>query len=261
MRLACTVVNYRTPDDLQQFLESWVLYGPRASLMIVNVSPQRRDMEVAESYQNNQNIFHAAFEENIGYAKACNFAATQYKSDLPTIYGFFNADVILRSNLQEFLVAMDANKWGVVGVRQVDQNNKIIHGGIFGTPQEPHWRGGCARTVDYGQFSDVREAVTVLGAAFFVRDECWDELIKCPLNPAGQDGAFLPTDFYFEETFVAYHARAHGWKVIYYGLESVVHKWSNSIKINNAEAWAKEKYKESQAMFRKACYDHGIDCD
>jgi hypothetical protein len=115
---------------------------------------------------------------------------------------------------------------------------------------------------DQGQCSDIRDdALTVSGALYFIKQSLWKELTDCPLYQQycpGTEGAFLPTQHYFEETFCSYHARAHGSRVVFYGPALMTHYWHQASPYGG---WQDMKFGESQQMMREACRLHGIVCE
>jgi GT2 family glycosyltransferase len=258
MSLSAVVVNYRTPADLRGFIDSFEAHPPRVDhdLTVVNVAPEPSDRLVAQSYAGR----YIEFTDNVGYARACNRAALVTKGD---ILAFFNADVRLTPRaLDNCYQALRSNlHWAVLSPRQIDDVGRLTHAGIFGTPTAPKHRAWHER--DRGQYQDVQDAVTVSGAAYFIKRAAWDELTRCEIYRSACDaeGAFLPTPFYFEETFCSYHARAHGWSVIYFGAVTVVHTWHQAVSQNNAETWAGRCWEQSKRMFREACDLHGIEHD
>lgn len=263
--LDVVVTNYQTATDLGRFLDSFERFAPLipATITVVNVDPDGQSLAVgtrAEEYGN-----HLTTSDNIGYARACNMgAATGTHSNI----ALFNADVELTQGALDLCAsALEANpSWGVLGPRQTDHKNRLTHAGIFGTQQAPKIRDW--HRPDRGQHIDVEPAVSVQGSSYFVKRDCWDELTECHtyinscnalgLNPIG---AFLPTPFYFEETWCSYHAFAHDWEVMYFGPVTIFHDWHGAVKATHGEGWATKRFKESQAMFRQACDDHGISHD
>lgn len=245
------VVNYRTPNDLENFLISLKHNIPTIpfSLVVVNVCPSETDREVA--FKGTIPFDYKEYEENVGYARAVNYAATF--GDRETI-AIFNADTRLLDT-----VATDCHnalqshpEWGILGPRQVDNEGRITHGGFF--PQE---RGFHHRNSD--QYGDIRDdATTVSGSAYFIKRQVWEELSECPIyrksNPEAQ-GAFLPTQHYWEETWCSFHARAHGHKVVYYGPATMIHQWHRA---SRRGGHADQQIPHSKAMFQKACEAHGI---
>jgi hypothetical protein len=131
--------------------------------------------------------------------------------------------------------------------------------GIFGTNAAPVHRGW--NEIHRGQYLDVSDAVTVSGSAYFVKRTVWEELANCSLyREVAPDaaGAFLPTPHYYEETWASYHCREHGYRVIYYGPITMVHKWHQASPVGG---WAEQQMPASRELFRRACVHHGIACD
>ena len=83
----------------------------------------------------------------------------------------------------------------------------------------------------------------------------WDELSDCYQQPSGS-GAFLETPHYYEETFCSDHAKSHGYKVVYFGESTFIHKWHQSSPIGGS---ADRKMTKSRDMYREACERLGID--
>lgn len=262
------VVNYRTPQDLHEFMRSYTesqIEVPH-SLHVVNVSPTNLDLDVVKDWAQLISFVHTAHESNVGYAYACNDAA--YFADREMV-AFFNADTRLRPGVVEgCLNWLRANpELAIIGPLQVDENDRITHAGIFGTNTKPFLRGWKEK--DVGQYCEERtDCISVSGSAYFVRRSVWDELTLCSTyrecpgvakrNPLG---AMLPTLCYYEETWISYHAREHGYKVGYLGTQRMIHKWHGSIRNTQGEAWAANQMKGSRKLFREACDYHGIDHD
>lgn len=261
--LNSVVVNYRTPGDLRVFGDSWK-HDSFGDLVVMNVDPQSEDMRVgAQLDREHSDITMVAVNENIGYARACNTGATFGDGD---VIAFFNADVVLLPGaLQECYEALTSHEdWGVLGPRQIDDQGRVTHAGIIGTNSNLKHRAWHQR-VKPGEFEDILDDVpTVSGAAYFIKRQLWDELTECPLYrdiaPLAT-GAFLPTPFYFEETASSYHARAHGWKCVFFGKATIIHKWHGAVKQNNMETQSSRWFLESQAMFRRFCDHHSIEHD
>lgn len=262
--LDAVVCNYKTPHDLRDFLESWCSYAPAEALLtVVNVCPEQADLDVTNDFMS----YDAGkisgrvmdFTDNIGYAKACNAAVRNSHAD---VLAFFNADVVLTEGaLQECHDALLANpEWGVLGPRQVDQAGRLTHAGIVGTGEAPKHRAWKA--MDSEEYADIIDSVpTVSGSAYFIKRQTWTDLMSCPIYqdiaPLAQ-GAFLPTEHYYEETWCSYHARAHGWKCVYFGPARIVHKWHRASVVGG---FAEMAMPRSRALFRHACDQHGIPRD
>lgn len=256
------VVNYQTPLDLERFLQSYedVEIEIPHSLHVVNVCPTDADRHVATNA--GVPFLYNEWDTNIGYARACNRASEW--SDRK-VMAFFNADTELRVGVVEYCYdwLKYNNNTAVVGPKQVDEGNRITHAGIAGTFQTARPRGW--HELDRGQYDAFEDCVSVSGSAYFIKHDVFDELAACPdflkcpqvaaLRP---EGAFLPTRHYYEETYLSYHAWAHGYKVTYLGLTKMIHRWHRASPVGSVEA---EHLHNSRALFRAACDYHGIPHD
>jgi GT2 family glycosyltransferase len=256
--LDVVVVNYRTPNDLNGFLASYAAYPCFwvGSLTVANVQPGPADTAVVDRWQATIPMNHLVFRDNVGYARACNRAALLGQGD---VVGLFNADVVLRAEaLTHCYEALKGDaSWGVLGPRQVDDSNRLVGCGVFGAPQSPRQRAWMEP--DTGQCSDIRtDALTVSGSAYFVRRETWRMLTECPVyREAAPDaeGAFLPTQHYYEETFCSYHARAHGLAAVFFGPVVITHLWHRA---STHGGLPDQQMGVARDQFRKACDLHGI---
>jgi GT2 family glycosyltransferase len=258
--LDIVVCNYRTAADLHDFLNSLVDATPQRdwNLTVVNVAPHDNDFTIGEWATDVLCAQHLSFADNIGYGRACNAGALKGRHEL---LAFFNADVTLNvSALEDCCRALEQNpEWGVLGPRQVDEQGYLTHAGIFGTDARPAHRAW--KQPDGGHYGDVKEAVTVSGAAYFTRRGLWNELANCQFFrkvAPDAEGAFLPTRHYWNETYTSYHARAHGWKVMYYGPVCIVHKWHRASPVGGR---VDQNVEDDRQFFRLACELHGMEHD
>lgn len=266
------VVNYKTPEDLDHFLLSLMFNTSEEdmdrmkSITIVNVDPEATDIKIAHDYAFSlssilgMDVHTLNMPWNCGYAIACNRGAQFGSSE---VVAFFNADTMLRSGVVDGCVRafIDNAHWGIVGPKQVDDENRITHAGIFGPDNKPQLRGWK----EHGdKYDDVRDdCYSVSGSAYFVRRALWDELRFCPIfiescngiNGEYGDGAFLPTPHYYEETYLSVHARKHGWKIAYLGNLEMVHRWHKASAVGGK---ADKLFPKSREIFRKACREHGM---
>lgn len=249
------VVDYRTPWDLAAFLRSYQAYPPAdGNLWVVLVSPEPGTVVDVVGGWPDLDFETIICEDNVGYARACNKAAKRGSGE---VIAFFNADVVLTSGaLDACAEALAAEPtWGILGPRQVDEQNRFTAAGTFGPDYRPEHRAWMAP--DAGQCSDVRtDAVTVSGAALFIKRKLWDELTDCPFYASAAcapEGAFLPTKHFYEETFCCYHARFHGALCVYYGPVKIVHKWAQATLADPGATMT-----ESREVFRDACDLHSI---
>jgi GT2 family glycosyltransferase len=250
------VVNYHTPGDLSACVASIERHAAMDyTLTVVDVEAGRDGpLPRLPSTAN-----YVPTRENVGYGQACNIGATYGTSDL---VAFFNADVELTPNaLRACCDALAEHpEWAILGPRQVDGQGRIRHAGVFGTNRSPHLRGWNSSGRG-DAFTDVDEAVSVAGSAYFVRRHVLDSLAACPRFRAiapDAKGAFLPTPHYYEETWVSYHARAHGWSVVYFGQATLIHQWHRASPIGGH---ADQAAPRSRSLFRAACQHHDIACD
>lgn len=257
MPIDLVVVNYHTPDDLDDFRASLDAYPPAepASLTIVDVDAEPGETSVDWAGGTGRRI---AFRGNIGYGLACNLAVAPGNADL---IGLFNADVELTAGAIDGCAATlrSRDDCAIVGPRQIDKAHRIRHAGIFGSHTAPRHRGW--NETDHGQYVDTLQAVTVSGSAFFMKRSVWDELTACTVYRAtepGAHGAFLETPHYFEETWASYHAWAHGYGVVYEGAVTVIHKWHRASPVGG---WAEQQLPRSREQFRRACDAHRIPRD
>ncbi len=261
------VVSYNTPEYLDKFLQSvedFPADDQAVYLRVNGVTAQDRDVLEERGHL----LDHVEVGDNLGYSLSVNRLASYGDND---IIGIFNADVAVDSDVLQACcdVLRSNDDWGVLGPRSIDSSGKITHAGIFGTNSSPKHRGWKSKHSK--AFEDVQDAVTVSGSAYFIKRLVWEELALCPSYREACDaiyedpersspmGAFLPTDHYYEETYCSYHARSHGYKVVYYGPEYVIHEWHKSSKVG--DPLTDGKMKKSQGEFRVACDLHGIPRD
>lgn len=213
-------------------------------LTIVNVDPLPEDEDVGLAYALPP-FNYLPIPENIGYGKAVNWAVKSY--DHRETIAIFNADTKLLPNVASRChnLLQSDTEYGIVGPRQVNSKGLITHAGFF--PQE---RGFRER--DWGQYADIRDdATTVSGSAYFIKKSAWQELSSCCMNYNG--GAFLPTPMYYEETYCSFHARLHGYKVVYNGEATMIHEWNKSPDSPN-----KHQIQLSRQMFDEALATHDV---
>jgi GT2 family glycosyltransferase len=252
MALDVVVVNFHTDELLADFAYSYAQHAwEECTLTVIHV--QRNEIPKLFRLQ----IPHRSLGvvDNIGYARACNEGARYGSNDVILLA---NADTLLTSGLRACYEALiERDDWGILGPRQVNEQHRITAGGIFGTEQSIGQRGW--NEVDVGQYSDIREdAKSVSGSLYFIKRKLWEELTSCEYMQAsypGIEGAFIPTPHYYEETCCSYHARAHGYKVVYYGPVQMVHLWH---KASAHGGWADMQVERSKQMMRTFLDSHGV---
>lgn len=253
MALDVVVVEYKTPDLLHDFVYSYAQNAwDGCTLTVVRVG----ESSTSTFFKNviDHRVIYSP--ENIGYARACNMGAEKGTNDAILLA---NADTLLTDGLRACYEAlMERPDWGILGPRQVNEHSQITAGGIFGTERSIGQRGW--NDVDMGQYSDVREdAKSVSGSLYFIKRSLWDELTNCQFMQEaypGIEGAFIPTPHYYEETCCSYHARHHGYKVVYFGPVQMKHFWHKSSPIGGH---AERSVATSKTMMRQFLDSHGID--
>lgn len=257
------IVSYNTLDKLRRLLRSLEPFDPTLYNLYVadngSTDGTREALMPALEFYKTKGI-HFIFNENIGYAAACNQLASYGSGD---VIALLNADVWLTNDdLRKIQRVFNTiNNAAILGPKQRDEIGRITHGGIVGTLESPQHRGWMQPDTDDSAYRDWVECVTVSGSAYFIRRYVWDTLTQCKIYQElcpGAVGAFLPTPHYFEETWCSYHAHAHGFQVFYDGRVSIGHSWHASSPLHGE---ADKQFPISQAIFRHACQAHGIACN
>lgn len=252
MAIDVVVVNYKTPELLQDFHRSYIMHRfDGCTLTIVDVETRGLYGSVE---QGDLKVIYT--EENIGYARACNMGAADGNNDVILLA---NADTLLTADLEECHVAlMGHDNWGILGPRQTNSQGAITAGGILGPVQSPHQRGW--NEPDVGQCSDVLDDVySVSGSLYFIKRLLWEELTECSVMQKLYpeiEGAFIPTPHYFEETTCSRHAVAHGFKCVFYGPAKMIHHWHAA---SPHGGWADNQFQTSLQMHREFCDAHNIE--
>lgn len=261
------VVSYRTPDDLSEFIQSFSKVEDEVpcTLHVVLVDPrdgEREEARMALAWV--QSDWHLTLHShNVGYAAACNGAGRRTADNPHSTIAFFNADTVLWPGvLRSCHDVLHSNpNYAVVGPKQIDDKGRITAAGIFGTNSAPTFDGRWHKQNQAGLYEELRDdCVSVSGSAYFVKRSAWDQLTDCSLYRSefpDAEGAFLPVQHYCEEEFLSYHARAHGWKVVYNGHATMVHKWHRSSPVGGMVE--KVYLPQSRKVFRRACDAHGIE--
>jgi GT2 family glycosyltransferase len=257
LSIQLVVVNYRTYDLLQDFVDSYIQYMPstESALTIIDVD----STDDFDFLRLPDGIHSVRTDWNLGYALSCNYGA--YMSDSDHL-AFFNADTKFNNSycVDYCVNFLDENESvGIVGPLQYDLSNKVTHAGIFGSLDKP--RHNAWRSNDLASARFNRQAVTVSGSAFFIKRSVWAELTNCEIyrnHFPDVIGAFLPTQHYYEETGCAYHAQAHGYEVWYTGEAEMIHHWHKSSPVGSS---VDSKMLEAKKIFVDFCEVHGIDHD
>ena len=252
MAVDVVVVNYKTPDYLAQFWESYAEHAfEGCTLTVVDVDAP---LDARDFFTDDKRLIFVP--ENIGYGKAVNLGATFGRNDVILIA---NADTQLTADFEFCYEALTLrDDWGALSPRQTDEGGKITHGGIFSYGAMLHHQRAW-HEVDRGQCSDVRDDASMIGGALcFVKRSIWEMLTECPFYQAyqpGVRGAFLETTHYFEDTWFSDHLLAHGYRCVFYGPARMHHFWHRA---SAHGGWADQQFQPSLAKYREACLAHNI---
>lgn len=245
------VVNYKRYDLTKRFIDTFLLNEPKSSYTLTIVDNAFEGFVAGEDFP----CKVLMSSENLGYAKAINWAASETDSKY---IGIFNNDVSFTNSecIDRCIQFLEDNPdVGVVGPKQLDSRGRITHAGIVGPGDQPKHRAWLQR--DTGDYDENIEVLTVIGAAMVVRREAWEAVMADEVFRKHWPDALgaMPEHFlYFEETALNYMMPRFGYKVYYVGEAVCNHEWHQSIGQfgdNNA-------FKESQALFRAMLDDMGI---
>ncbi|HJS83560.1 MAG TPA: glycosyltransferase [Nitrososphaera sp.] len=262
------VVNFQTKDKLERLLEvlhqDLKTYDPPWNLYIAENGSTDGSADFLAEEEWRYSIKHIDFNDNIGYANACNKLASYGSAP---ILGLLNADVWMTTgDVNRIARAFADPDVAILGPKQRNEYGEITHAGIFGTLTKPAHRGWREPDPLDEKYRDHLEAITVSGSAYFVRRSIWELLTICPtytqwhaeIYQDKPEGAFLPTEHYYEESWTSWHAHAHNLKVYYHGYVSIGHTWHASHEIGSPQD---QLFRKSQAIFRSACDYHNIPRD
>ena len=240
------IVSYNCKFYLKRLLQSLEIVKPTKVVIVDNASMDgTKEYLQAQSKQMNLDIILS--DENLGYGKALNKGVKLCKSG---IVGLLNNDIEFIEDINPMLEYFVENEdVAVIGPKQINDANKIIHGGIISPSGDMNalqlkLRGWMQE--DEGQFEVIENVPMVAGSCYFVRREQYQNL-----------GGFLEVPLYYEDAFYSYLVRHKGFRVVYYGYTKVKHSWMRASE-NMPEARQKW-FRESQKVFLQRCKEEGIE--
>lgn len=263
MRVDLLVVNYNTRKLLGRFLKELHRdYKPDVwTLSIADNGSTDGSVQFLEKYAQHYKVDNLIFNTNIGYARAINDLASKTNSD---ILCAVNADTWFSTkHVQDMIQCFQDNPHiAIAGPKQLDENRLVRHAGILWDgvkAHRPRHRGWAVHDRFDKQFKDLVRCWTISGSIYYIRRPVWDEMYNHPeyrrLFPEA-NGAFLPTNHYFEETFCSQWAQKLGYQVWYNGLaETTGHTWGGSMKPSEA---SKLHFNQSKLLYIDACNKLGI---
>ena len=152
-------------------------------------------------------------KENLKFLKNCNNAAKYAKGEFIV---FLNNDTQVQPNWLLPLVEIMRNdkEAGMVGSKLVYPNGCLQEAGGILWKDGSAWNYGHGKNPTNAEFSYVKEADYISGAAIMIRTSLWNEI-------GGFDERFAPA--YYEDTDLAFEVRKHGYKVLLQPESVVVH--------------------------------------
>lgn len=252
------VVNYKTYPVLQTFLNSYSHFKPQTSSRIIIVDNES-DKEQFDNISKPENSICLESDDNLGYAKACNYGASIGDSKYIAL---MNSDVEFVNNTcidicVEFLE--DNPDVGIVGPFQYceDRNNKklVTHAGIVGPGDKPVQRNWKSSSVN--KYRNNEEVLMVIGAVMIIRREAWDAMRSDPTfkkHWPDAVGAMPEHKLYYEDTALCYAMPYFGYKVYYIGEAEIIHQWHKTISKYGDGGY----FHKSRESFRNLMDDWGI---
>lgn len=256
------IVNYNTRHLLQRLLDTlhsdyeegaWKIY------LADNNSTDDSQQWILDRIDRYQ-VEEVFFNENIGYSAAINQMAAVSNSEFLCAV---NADTWFTTKhvKQVQRSFMELPNAGVIGVKQLDENGAVRHGGIFwdGATNPAH-RGWSFVDKSDAYFKDRVPCWTVSGSIYYMRRSAWDEVGNCkPFKDLFPDlqGSWLPTPMYFEETFFSQMMHHMGREVWYDGtVDTAGHTWNASTGSHDNRLH--QLFQESRELYIKTCDNLGI---
>lgn len=198
-----------------------------------------------------ENIVVSRNEENLGFLKNCNKAASLAKGQY--IY-FLNNDTEVRPNYLKSLVDLIESDFtiGMVGSKLVFANGQLQEaGGII-------WSDGTGANYGRGdatwkpEYNYVKEVDYISGAAIMIRKSLWDDI-------GGFDERYTPA--YCEDSDLAFEVRKRGMKVVYNPKSEIIHYEgiSNGTDVddkNSIKAYQVENNKKLKEKWEDVLINH-----
>ena len=239
MVTAALAVDWNTPEMLRRAIQSSRRFDPHLRWVVFkNHHPDHPQVP--------DDVETIVWPTNVGHGAGINHAARR-AWDLwrPDWFFVVNPDVVwiepVVSKMEAFLSARP--DVFAVGPKQVDSKWRITAAGIFGTNERPQHRFWHRHDPKNVLARDLVESVTLAGSAFL-----------CDAVDFFGFGGMLESHHYYSETWLMYHARAHGKKVFYWGEPVMIHEWHQSSPIGYPGTDG--KMAEDRELFRRMCDEH-----
>lgn len=260
-------MNYNTRWMLERLLNTlksdfepdvWNIY------LADNDSPDDSAEWIQKNIHSYPNVKAVCYNSNIGYSAAINELALLSNSEFLCAV---NADTWFTTNhVKQVIKSFESHpNAAVIGVKQMNEQGAIKHGGIFwdGVTNPIH-RGWNQSDPEDKLFKSAEKCWTVSGSIYYMRRSVWNEVANfkpfTDLFPDLQPGeAWLPTPMYFEETFFSQMVQHLGYEVWYDGtIETAGHTWNASTGESHNEV-SHRLFQRSRNMYIYACEKLGIE--
>lgn len=232
-------VTYNMKEYLDRFIRSlefvdvpyrliiWDNCSSDGTVELLNTST--KDIQIRTDNSFCRDIIEVFYNENIGYGKACNEGAR--KGDASWIL-FCNADIkFIYPILKDWIKIAEENNLTVSSVKQVNDDGKLVHAGIFGKFDTYLYRGWMEE--DVGQYEELNTRISyVSGSAILTPRNVWKKL-----------GGLLESPLYYEDVWYSRWAKENGYRIGYIGSLEICHSWNVSPKeIDKLVVLGKEAY-------------------
>lgn len=246
------VVDWSTPQDLVRLIDSAQSHEPDMPWVVWR-NYNAKFFDVPYRFQRGDRVNVIASNQNHGHGAGINRAAAWATyNHAPEYYFVVNPDCEFRTPIIDEMVDFlrgDTARW-IVGPKQLDSKMRITAAGIFGTAKKPQHRLWHVPDPKNVLARDVAEAVMAAGSAFLISADHFHQL-----------GGLLEAAHYYSDTWLAYHARAHGGQVWYYGQAWMIHEWHRSSP--QGFDGTDGNFLKDRELFRQKCREHDppIECE
>jgi GT2 family glycosyltransferase/glycosyltransferase involved in cell wall biosynthesis len=160
-----------------------------------------------------KNIVHIRGEENRGFLRNCNHAASFARGEY---LHFLNNDTEVTDGWLTSLVDLMERdpSVGMAGSKLIYPDGRLQEAGGIIWQDASGWNYGHKGDPEASEFNYLKEVDYISGASILVRKSLWERL-------GGFDELYLPA--YCEDSDLAFAIRREGFKVVYQPLSKVVH--------------------------------------
>jgi len=160
-----------------------------------------------------KNIIHIRNEQNLGFLRNCNHAASFARGEY---LHFLNNDTEVTPDwLSSLVTLMEKDRTiGMAGSKLVYPDGRLQEAGGIIWQDASGWNYGHKQDPEAPEFNYVKEVDYISGASIMVRKSLWQQL-------GGFNEMYNPA--YCEDSDLAFSVRKEGYKVVYQPLSKVVH--------------------------------------